>query len=242
MILFLNGFFNRKTKRIIAISDWIRRFVNEVEAVPLEKIETIYYGLKQFEKINYDKSVREEIGFSPQTMVIGIVARLVEQKGHSFLIEAFSHIYQADRNVRLLIVGDGELMPFLQQLVRKKDLDGVITFAGFRHDRAEVLTAIDIFVHPSLWEGFGLSILEAMAMGKPIIATNVSAIPELLEDGISGLLVPPKEQGELAGAIEKLLSDRSLRESLGQNAQKRWQHRFSEEKMVTDTADLYSRC
>jgi glycosyltransferase involved in cell wall biosynthesis len=239
LIKAINSFLNRKVCRIITISSWIRRFVIEVENVPLERIRTIYYGLAETEPANPEGSVRDEMGFGSREIVLGINARLVEQKGHQYLIEAFSHAYKQNRDVRLIIVGDGELKAHLQNCVHNKDLDSVISFTGYRSDIPEILRDIDIFVHPSLWEGFGLSILEAMAMAKPVIATNVSAIPELVEDGVTGLLVPSKDSSSLAQAIVKLSFNEDLRIRFGQSAREKWRKLFSKDNMVEKTEDLY---
>lgn len=235
----LNVFLNRRTKRVITISNWITKFVNQVEGVALEKIKTIHYGLGRLEYVGAENPFRKEMGFGNRDIVLGIIARLVEQKGHQFLIEAFSSAFREDHRLRLLIVGDGELKASLQNYVQAKNLDRVIFFTGYRDNIAEILDAVDIFVHPSLWEGFGLAILEAMAMGKPVIATNVSAIPELVEDGMTGFLVPVKDVNSLAKAITKLSSDEDLRKKFGENAMEKWRELFSVDRMVAQTVKLY---
>jgi len=235
----LNVRLNRNTDRIIAISEWVRRFENEVEAVPLDKITTIHYGLEALRPAASARSIREELGFTRQDVVLGIIARLVEQKGHRFLLEAFEKALAKNEKLRLVIVGEGALDTQLRRLVQKKGLDGAVRFTGYRTDVAEILDAVDIFVHPSLWEGFGLSILEAMAMGKPVIASRVSAIPELVEDGITGFLVPPTDTGSLARSIVKLAGDTGLRKQCGQKAHERWKTCFSVAAMVDKTATVY---
>ncbi|MEI6128187.1 MAG: glycosyltransferase family 4 protein, partial [Pseudomonadota bacterium] len=231
---------NKKISKVITISQWIGHFVTKVERVPIEKVTPIYYGLDEIKPLHPDQSLRVEFGFSSREIVLGMIARLVEQKGHYYLIEAFSKAFEENPNLRLLIVGDGELKAALQNQVHKKKLDRVIRFTGYRNDITDVLSALDIFVHPSLWEGFGLAILEAMAMGKPVIATSISAIPELVENEVTGLLVPPKEIQSLAQAIAKLSLDASMRKAFGQNAQERWKRLFSTDSMVEKTENLYS--
>ena len=235
----LNNLLNKKTDRIIAISDWIRHFACKVEGVPPEKIRTIYYGLPEMNNSVFGNEFREEMGFGSREVVLGIIARLVKQKGHSYLIKAFANVYEKNRNIRLVIAGDGELRSSLKEIVQRKKLDSVVHFVGYRKDVREILAAVDIFVHPSLWEGFGLSILEAMAMGKPIIATDISAIPELVKDRVTGFLVPPKDISSLAGSIESLSSDEGLRQKLGQKAKERCLSMFSVESMIKKTLKLY---
>lgn len=236
----LNACLHKKVSRVITISQWIAHFVNKVEGVPAEKIMPIYYGLDEIKPLGPDRAIRDELGFSSREIVLGIIARLVEQKGHYYLIEAFSKAFEENPNLRLLIVGDGELKAALQNQVHKKKLDRFIRFTGYRNDVTDVLAALDIFVHPSLWEGFGLSILEAMAMGKPVIATSVSAIPELVEHGVTGILVPPKESESLAWAIARLSHDASTRKVFGQKARETWKRLFSTHSMVKKTDSLYS--
>ncbi len=235
----VNSFLNRRADRIIAISKWVCSFVCEVEGVPTGKVKTIHYGLGQSETASHGKPFREEMGFSGSEIVLGIIARLVEQKGHCYLIEAFAKAFEKNRHIRLLIVGEGELKKPLENLVQKKHLEGVIIFTGYRNNINDILGALDIFVHPSLWEGFGLAILEAMAMGKPVVATNISAIPELVEAGVTGLLVPPKDINSLADAVVRLSQDEGMRKKLGQNARQRSRKLFSFEIMVEKTEKLY---
>ncbi|MCP4716564.1 MAG: glycosyltransferase [Deltaproteobacteria bacterium] len=235
----LNRFVNKRLNRAIAISHWIKAFICDVEKMPPDRIETIHYGLPAPPAPNNPAAVRTELGYSPELLVLGIIARLVEQKGHSCLIEAFAEAHARNPRIRLLIVGDGPLNSTLKDLVRMHQLSGVIRFTGYRTDITELLAAIDIFIHPSLWEGFGLAILEAMAAAKPIISSRVSAIPELIEDRVSGLLVPPGSSSELAQAITRLCSDSNLRSDLGLNAARRWQEHFSLEPMVRKTGAFY---
>jgi glycosyltransferase involved in cell wall biosynthesis len=236
----LNSFLNRRVCRVITISNWIRHFIKEVESVAPEKIQTIYYGLAEITQDNPKESIRDEMGFGNREVVLGIIARLVEQKGHQYLVEAFSQAYKQTPHIRLIIVGDGKLRDRLESFVQEKKLEGVIRFTGHRNNVEEILNSIDIFVHPSLWEGFGLAILEAMAMGKPVIATNASAIPELVENSVTGLLVPPRDSRSLAQAIIKLSSDEGLRKRFGQAARERTRKLFSVDSMVKKTKDLYN--
>jgi glycosyltransferase involved in cell wall biosynthesis len=223
--------------RLIAISNWVGQFARQVERIPAEKIVTIYYGLEPLRLSHPERSLRAEFGYADQDIVLGIPARLVEQKGHGCLIEAFAQARTETQHLKLLIAGEGPLRPELEKLVREKNLADAVCFTGYRHDIGDILAGIDVFVHPSLWEGFGLSILEAMAMGKPVLATRVSAIPELVGD--AGILVPAREPLPLAKAITTLARDGALRGRLGQQARERWERHFSLETMVRQTASVY---
>jgi len=235
----LNIAINKKTAGIITISRWVRDFTTRVEEVPPEKARTIYYGLKDVFLPAETGTIRSELGISQNTVLVGIIARLVEQKGHKYLIDAFFRVREKNSAISLLIVGDGELRKELQQQVKKRGLEKAVIFTGYREDTERILSAIDIFVHSSLWEGFGLSILEAMAMGKAVIATKVSAIPELVIDGETGVLVPSKETDLLSKRILELSENTELRNRFGNNGRERWRKMFSVDKMIRETENYY---
>jgi len=239
-ITILNRLLNKRLRAAIAISDWVRNFTVSVEKIPEQSIETIYYGLAPAQPLSHDTAVREELGFSSDAVVLGIIARLIKQKGISTLLEAFAEAFAQNDRLRLIVAGEGELRPALERIVRKKKLDPAVRFLGYRNDVAAVLASLDIFVHPSLWEGFGLAILEAMAAGKPVIATNVSAIPELVLDGYTGILVPPEDPAKLSRAITTLSRNVALRQRYGENGRRRWQEYFTHAGMVAKTKRLYA--
>jgi len=170
---------------------------------------------------------------------VGIIARLVNQKGHKYLIDAFHRARQKNSRIFLLIVGDGELKNELRRQAKERGLEGEALFTGFREDTEKILSIIDIFVHPSLWEGFGLSILEAMSTGKAVIATKLSAIPELVIDGETGVLVPSKETELLSKKILELSENTELRSRFGNNGRERWKKMFSVDKMIRETENYY---
>lgn len=227
------------TARIITISAWIRQFAHAVEKIPCEKMCTIYYGVAP-PKVSRDReSLRAELGFRNGETVLGIVARLTEQKGHRYLIEAFARAITKNSRLRLLIVGSGELEDDLKRQVQNQYIEHLVTFTGYRSDIYEILNAIDIFIHPSLWEGFGLSVLEAMAVGKPVIATHISALPEIVEDTVTGLLVSPKNVDALADKILTLASNPLMIKQMGEKGRERCETHFSVERMVQATRTLY---
>lgn len=235
----VNCALNRNISRVITISDWVREFTHRVERVPLEMMQTIYYGIDVPRPAAERAVVRAGLGVGSEETVLGIIARLVEQKGHRYLIEAFATAVQQNRKLRLLIVGSGALEDDLKARVRHCGLEKEVLFTGYRSDTVDLLGAIDIFVHPSLWEGFGLAVLEAMAMGKPVIATRVSALPELIEDTVSGFLVAPRNADALAEAIMRLAGDTLLQQRIGEQARQRCRREFSVERMSAATAALY---
>jgi glycosyltransferase involved in cell wall biosynthesis len=235
----VNCALNKNISRVITISDWVRQFTHTVERVPLEMMQTIYYGIEPPQPAIGRAAVRAGLGIGSDETVLGIIARLVEQKGHRYLIEAFAKAAAQKGNLRLLIVGSGALEDDLKARVRHAGLEKAVLFTGYRTDTSDLLAAIDIFVHPSLWEGFGLAVLEAMAMGKPVIATRVSALPELIQDTVSGFLVAPKDADALAAVIIRLAGNGLLQQRIGEQARQRCLREFSVERMSAATRALY---
>jgi glycosyltransferase involved in cell wall biosynthesis len=240
---FLNHLLWRITDAGIAISEAVRRFSIEVEGVRPDRIHTIYYGYQteQHDSAALRREVREELGVAPEQTVIGMVCRLIEQKGIPHGIRAFGQIAEHFPDARLLIVGEGKLRPSLEAQVKELKLEDRVRFLGWRADGARVMAGFDIFLMPSLWEGFGLVMLEAMAHGLPIIGSAVSAIPEVVVNGETGLLVLPRDEPGLADALAMLLHDAPLRKHMGLMGLERLETQFSVAKMVDETAALYEK-
>jgi glycosyltransferase involved in cell wall biosynthesis len=232
--------------RIIAISDHVGRYTVEIGVDDPEKVQRIYYGLDpaRFMRtlrtgVDVARAVRAELGVEPAHFLLGVVARLVPQKGHRYLLEALALAVPEEPSLRLLIAGQGPLREQLEAQARRLGLDRHVIFAGWRSDVTNIMAALDLLVLPSLWEGFGLVLLEAMALQKPIVATRVSAIPEVVEDGVSGLLVPPADPAALAGAILRLARDRELGREMGRRGRLRLAERFTLDRMVRQTEEVY---
>ena len=236
----INYMLNRNTSKIITISNWIARFTQNAEGAAREIIRTIYYGIEPAQTSSDRNALRASLNMGKEDIVVGIIARLVEQKGHRYLIDGFAKAVMENQKLRLLIVGSGELEGELKKQVKRENLQEKVIFTGYRSDTVDLLNAIDIFAHPSLWEGFGLSVLEAMNMGKPVVATNVSALPELVEDTVTGFLVPPRDASALADALLKLAANPSLRQQMGASGQQRCRSFFSVDRMVQETRSLYA--
>lgn len=187
------------------------------------------------------KAWRTREGYEDGTVLFVSVARMSPPKDPFSLIQAFSIATSRNNRLRLLLVGDGPLRPELEARVKALGLEDKVRFLGVRADVPEVLAAADAFVLSSRWEGNPLSVMEAMAAGKPVIATAVGGVPELVEDGVSGVLVPPENVDALAEAMLKLAGDADLRRQLGQAAFKRAKERFDVSVMVQAYAALYER-
>ena len=197
----------------------------------------------------------EEFGFAPGTPIVGVVARLEPEKGHTTLLQAWPEVLRAVPEARLLIVGEGSRTQELAveaaalglagspdaPLVGSRGIpaDATVVFTGRRDDIPAVTAALDVAVLPSYREAQGLSVLEAMALRRPIVASNVGGIPEMVENGRSGLLVPPGDPAALAAAIVRLLRDHPLADTLARQAHDVVRERFCVELMVRRIADIY---
>ncbi len=168
--------------------------------------------------------------------LVGTVARLAEQKGQRYLLEAASLLPEA----RFAIVGDGELRPELEALAAKLGVAERVLFTGARDDVPDLLASFDVFAFPSLFEGLCLAVIEAQAAGIPVVATPVGGIRETVVDGETGLLVPPRDAGALAAAIRRLLDDPDAAARMAAEAKSRVRDQFSVERMVERTLALYA--
>jgi len=186
------------------------------------------------------EGVAEE--FFPGVFVSQLIlnaASLVDHKGQRFLLEAMPAVLSRFPGAVLLVAGEGELRPKLELQARQLGIEGRVCFAGFRNDMARLISSCGIFVMPSRLEGLGTSLMDAMAAGKPVVATSAGGMPELVEDRVSGLSVPPCEPPALASALLELLDNSDLRSSLADGARKRALDSFSIERMVSGTSEVY---
>ena len=174
--------------------------------------------------------------------VIGSIGRMASGrvKGFDLLLTATYFLRRMIPQVELVMAGDGPRRPFLEDITEQLRIRECVHFVGSVDDIRVALAMMDVFVFPSRWpEGFGLSLIEAMAAGKPVVATRVGAVPDIVEDGRSGLLVPPEDPAALAEAIARLLNDRAAAARLGAQAQQRVREQFSLARMVGEMEVLY---
>lgn len=172
-------------------------------------------------------------------MQVIMVANFVPVKGHVTLVRALQRLIRR-RSLDCLLVGAGETEPAIRRLVQQDGLSQVVQFLGTRTDVPAILRQSDVCVVPSYWEGFGNVVLEAMAVGTPVVATRVGGIPEIISDGNTGLLVSPADPGALAGAIERLLDNLNLRERIRINAHRRVAEYFDVQRMVAQYEAWYA--
>ncbi len=241
-----HGLISRWNQRVIVLSDYVGRYIASVGKVDPTRITRIYYGLQSETAATPEEGarVRAELGIPSRTPLLATVGRITEQKGLTFLLEAMTLVRKRLPEARLLIAGDSqdgrdEYKARLLEQWASLGLQDRVIFAGVRGDIPAVMQAADLFVMASLWEGFGLVFLEAMAAAKPIVATNVSAIPEVVEDGVTGLLVPPRDPNALSGAILALLTDRDKAMEMGRAGSIRLKEQFTVDKMVESVERLY---
>jgi glycosyltransferase involved in cell wall biosynthesis len=235
----------RRLDRVIAISDAVADYLKTDVGLPSDNLVRIYYGIdpSPFDPEIPPPSARldsDPTGGSNRP-TIGMVARLAPQKGHRVLFDALPAIHAAVPHVRVRLIGHEELSTVaeLRQAAAERGVDGLVTFEGFRADVAQVMADLDVFVLPSRWEGFGLVLVEAMAAGRPVVASAVGPIPEIVVDGVTGLLVPRDDPAALAEAVIRLLRDPELATAFGRAGRARVERDLRVETMVERTETLY---
>jgi glycosyltransferase involved in cell wall biosynthesis len=230
----------RQVDRFITASDAIRAMLVE-DGVPAERATTVHEGIDvdrvaAVEPLN----VREEYWFPPHSLIVGNIAALVPHKGQKYLIDAAAIVVREAPEARFLVLGEGELRPTLEHQVKHLHLSQHVVFAGFRTDVLAVLKGLDLFVMSSVTEGLGTSLLDAMAASRPIVATQAGGIPEVVVDGETGVLVPPRDGEALAAAILGLLRDESRRRRMAEAGLARVRTAFSVDRMVEATLAVYA--
>lgn len=232
----------RLSDRIIVPSEASKRLVMEMEHIPARALSVVYNGvdMTQFAPQAERAATRAELGLADDAVVIGSVGRLSADKGgQDGLIRAVAQVRETHPQVRLIFVGDGPLRINLEALVFERGLSDVVRFTGQRADVARLLGAFDIFVLPSLREALPIAIIEAMAVRLPVVAARIGGIPEVVEDGLTGCLVPPGDEAALAAVLERLVADPAWAARLGAAGQARVQARFTVEQMVRRVEHLY---
>ncbi len=235
--------FSRLTDAIVVVSEADRRAVLRNRLAPPGKIILIRNGidLSRFAPVREPEQKRRELGLEDVSAVIGTVARLHRQKGLQFFLPAVRLVRDKFAGVTALIAGGGELRTRLERQSRRLGLEGTVIFLGERNDISDLLSISDVFVLPSLWEGLPYAIVEAAALAKPIVATDIDGVREVIRDGETGCLVPPGDSSRLAEAILGLLSDKEKAMRLGTKAQEQIPSQFAISRMIFETQSLYLR-
>ncbi|MSP38870.1 MAG: glycosyltransferase family 1 protein [Deltaproteobacteria bacterium] len=226
--------YNKRVDGVVAISQNIAELLIAAGVNP-QKIRTITSG------IDVDKFAlgRRTIQRTADEIVVGSMGVLEERKGHRFLLEAAAQLKTRGMNLQYRIAGDGAERQSLERLAAELGIADQVRFAGFVTDTAAFFAAIDLFVMPSLFEGLGVAVLEAMAAGKPVIATRVGGLVESVLDGVTGLLVEPKDASRLADAIERIVGDPELALTLGCKGAERARQHYTLEQMARRNEAYY---
>ena len=228
---------------MVAVSEDLKRFMCEKVGIADQRVQVIYNGVAPAQSVT-DEDVQRckaELGISGCYPVLGVVGSLYPVKGHTFLLEAMPEVVRRWPRARLLVIGRGELEVTLKERAEQLAIGDNVLFLGMREDVPRLLSVLDAFVLPSLSEGLSLALLEAMASGKPVVATLVGGNPEVIEQGRTGFLVQPENVGDLATNLVKLLSDPEIMHNVGRQAAERVRQCFSIGQMVDRYKDLYIR-
>jgi glycosyltransferase involved in cell wall biosynthesis len=226
--------------RLIAVSKAIVGKIED-EGRTGTRVSLIYNGV-DLERYDHQEpccTLREEYGMEAGCQIVGVVARLEAEKGHATLLDAWPQVLRSVPGAYLLIVGEGSRREALEQQAVDLRIAHRVVFTGRRDDMPAVTAALDVAALPSYREAQGLTVLEAMALGRPVVASNVGGIPEMIEDGVSGLLVPPHDAPALATAISRLLLDHSFADTIARAGHNVVRDRFCLERMVSDIEQVY---
>ena len=227
---------------VIAISRQIEQSLI-AGGVSVKNVRTVYSGIELSEKqlTHNGQAIRQMIGLPNEAVLLGTVANLFPRKGYEVMLRALPAIVRAVPTVHYVIVGsdDHDYADRLKKLAQELKIADRVHIVGFQDPVKLFLAALDLYMHPALMEGFGIAVVEAMAMGKAVVATTTGGLPEVVAEGETGLLVPPGDAQLLAEAAISLLENKSMREHMGVCGRMRVQERFSLDASVAHVEQLY---
>lgn len=226
---------------VVTVSEHVRRYLVEDKGLKADRVVAVPTGIDitTFDPDSAPDTLRDELGVGPEVPLVGIVAILRIKKGHRVLLEAVPRVLEEVPEALFVFAGDGPQRSNIERKIRELGLDGSVRLLGLRKDVPAVLKGIDLFVLPTFEEALGTSIVEASAMGKPVVATRVGGVPEVLREGETGLLVEPEDPVGLAEAVVRLLKDRPLMESMGKKGRRLVEKEYTTERMVERMYGLY---
>ena len=231
----------RQVDCFICASDAIRRIVVS-DGIPRKRTVTVHEGIDLGRVAAAPPAtLHQELWLPHEAPLVGNVAALVPHKGQRHLVDAAARVLPEHPDARFIIAGEGELRASLEQQIRQHHLEKHVMLVGFRADILSLHKAFDVFAMSSVTEGLGTSLLDAMACGKPVVATTVGGIPEVVVHEETGLLVPPRDPAAMAAAIVRLLADPGLRQQMGEAGLARVRTHFSAETMVQNTLRVYQQ-
>ena len=232
----------RWTDRFICVSRHERDFAVQSGLAPASRFVLIENGIGAPPPVppSDAEKHRMELGLEPADLVVGAVGRFTPQKGYGYLVLAAEGVVKRFPNAKFILVGDGETREAIESMAARLRLRSHFVFTGAREDALSLYPLFDLFVLPSLWESLPYALLEAMAAGRAIIATQVGGIPEAIAHGQTGCLVPPKDPAALAQAMIELLPNEPRRQALGSAAREVVHSRYGLDRMVRLTETLYT--
>ena len=233
---------NLATDLVIANSEAVRHQVLHSEGIAPERVIIIRNGVdvRRF-RCTPDPSLRTSLGLDAGAPLVGVTANLLDYKGHGYFLDAWRSLLGTHPRAQAILIGDGPLREEITGRIRALGLGGSVRLLGSRPDVPAILALVDMVAHPSLEEGFPNAVLEAMAAGKPVVATSVGGTPEAVVDGETGLLVPARDSGALAEGMARLLARPAEARALGEAGRRRVAERFGLEAMVQRHEALYER-
>jgi glycosyltransferase involved in cell wall biosynthesis len=225
---------------VVTVSKFVEKSLVDA-GVPREKITTVVTGIdfSRYERSAVAGDLREELGLDDSALLVGTVAILRGKKGHSDILDAVPAVLQRFPNVHFVFAGDGPQQENLSRRIAAEGLGEKVHLLGLRRDVTNVLASLDVFVLPTHQEALGTAFIEAGAMGLPVVASDVDGVPEVVQDGQSGLLVPVKNGPAIAEAICRLLADPIFRQGMGANGAQFVRRKFSRQAMAQGMEDLY---
>ena len=231
----------RRTARIITVSESLRREMVDVFGLDPALVTTVYNGLDlgPFLAGSDRAKARERYGIPAGALAIGLAARFAPQKALDVLVEAAVPVLERHPDARLVLAGSGPLLEFVRTRARASSVRDRILFPGLETDMPGLLSALDIYASAAIAEGLGLGTIEAMAAGLPVVSTTAGGTPEVVEDAVTGVLVPPGKAAQLTEALLRLAKDPALRRRMGEAGRARALERFTEERMLEGTAEVY---
>jgi glycosyltransferase involved in cell wall biosynthesis len=213
---------SKRTDWAIAVSESVKDFLVHKRHIPANRVEVVFNGapIDSFLPAGSDvvQEIKERYGVPADFAVVGAIGRLDKQKGFKYLVDAAAILINKGIRAKFIIAGDGPLLEDLKERSRQNQIESDVIFPGFCSDVRPIQSTFDIQVFPSLWEGTPLTLFEAMAMSRAIVSTSVDGLGEVVRNGENGLVVPVRDPESLAGALEKLINERELRERLARQA------------------------
>lgn len=229
----------RRCRHLVAVSNAVRRHL-VAQGIPDGRLTTVYNGIPALlPPAGAREEVRAGLGAGEDTVLVGAVGRLRPEKGHCHLVAAMKHLARVE--AQLVLVGQGSEEPALRRQVAELGLKGRVHFAGHAPDVTPYLAAMDLYALPSLREGLSIATIEAMGAGLAVVASRTGGVPEVVDEGHTGVLVAPGDSKALAAALRELAVDPTRRQAMGQAGRQRVLQQFTEQRMVEQIEEVYQR-